>query len=189
MSHSMALSANPLSSGLSLQNLGASTGTTKLRAADTSSPTTGSSTGTSANSSDTDSIGTTFLSLLVQELQNQDPTAPMDSTAMVGQMISLNQLDQLTNIDQTLSNAYGGSSTTSSSTSGTTSGSTSGTTSGTSSGASPNALSSALGSTLGGAASQDATTSAATAAAMRLLASNGFSSQPGVSTSVSLPAF
>ena len=188
MSHSMALSANPLSSGLSLQNLGASTGTTKLRAADTSSPTTGSSTGTSANSSDTDSIGTTFLSLLVQELQNQDPTAPMDSTAMVGQMISLNQLDQLTNIDQTLSNAYGGSTTSSSTsgtTSGSTSGSTSGTTSGTSSGASPNALNSAL----GGAASQDATTSAATAAAMRLLASNGFSSQPGVSTSVSLPAF
>ena len=48
-------------------------------------------------------IGTTFLSLLVQELQNQDPTAPMDSTAMVGQMISLNQLSQLTSINQTLS--------------------------------------------------------------------------------------
>ena len=36
-----------------------------------------------------------FLTLLVQELQNQDPTAPMDSTQMVGQIISLNQLDQL----------------------------------------------------------------------------------------------
>jgi flagellar basal-body rod modification protein FlgD len=28
---------------------------------------------------------------LATELQNQDPTAPVDSTAMVGQMISLNQ--------------------------------------------------------------------------------------------------
>jgi hypothetical protein len=35
-------------------------------------------------------LGTTFLSLLAQELQNQDPTAPVDPTAMVGQMISLN---------------------------------------------------------------------------------------------------
>ena len=46
------------------------------------------------------SIGTTFLNLLAQELQNQDPTAPVDSTAMVGQMISLNQLDQLISINQ-----------------------------------------------------------------------------------------
>jgi len=42
------------------------------------------------------------LSLLAQELQNQDPTAPVDPTAMVGQMISLNQLEQLITINQTL---------------------------------------------------------------------------------------
>ena len=47
-------------------------------------------------------LGTTFLSLLAQELQNQDPTAPVDPTAMVGQMISLNQLEQLIGINQTL---------------------------------------------------------------------------------------
>lgn len=51
-------------------------------------------------------IGTTFLNLLTQELQNQDPTAPVDSTAMVGQMISLNQLDQLISINQTLSQSH-----------------------------------------------------------------------------------
>jgi flagellar basal-body rod modification protein FlgD len=45
-------------------------------------------------------LDTTFLNLLAKELQNQDPTAPMDSTAMVGQMISLNQLDQLISINQ-----------------------------------------------------------------------------------------
>lgn len=48
-------------------------------------------------------LSSTFLQLLTQELQNQDPTAPMDSTQMVGQMISLNQLEQLTSINQTLS--------------------------------------------------------------------------------------
>jgi flagellar basal-body rod modification protein FlgD len=47
-------------------------------------------------------LDTTFLNLLAQELQNQDPTAPVDSTAMVGQMISLNQLDQLISINQYL---------------------------------------------------------------------------------------
>jgi flagellar basal-body rod modification protein FlgD len=48
-------------------------------------------------------LGTTFLSLLAQELQNQDPTAPVDPTAMVGQMISLNQLEQLIGINQAIS--------------------------------------------------------------------------------------
>lgn len=54
---------------------------------------------------DSTTTGTTFLNLLVKELQNQDPTSPMDSTAMVGQMISLNSLDQLISINQTLSSA------------------------------------------------------------------------------------
>jgi flagellar basal-body rod modification protein FlgD len=59
----------------------------------------------SAPSGSPASIGSTFLSLLAEELQNQDPTAPVDSTAMVGQMISLSQLGQLVSIDQTLSTA------------------------------------------------------------------------------------
>lgn len=78
-----------------------------------------SSNSSSSNSGLTSSVGSTFLNLLVQELQNQDPTSPMDSTTMVGQMISLNQLDQLMSINQDLS----GSSTSSAS------GSSSGTTS------------------------------------------------------------
>jgi flagellar basal-body rod modification protein FlgD len=64
------------------------------RAAGTSSST------TSGNSAG--GLGATFLSLLAQELQHQDPTAPVDPTAMVGQMISLNQLEQLITINQTL---------------------------------------------------------------------------------------
>ncbi len=92
------LSNLPLTSNLLPKASSASAAGAK--AATGGSGTTGTSTGTSTSGTD---IGSTFLSLLVQELQNQDPTAPMDSTAMVGQMISLNQLNQLTSIDQVLS--------------------------------------------------------------------------------------
>lgn len=74
---------------------------------------TGSSSSTSGTTGISSSAaGSTFLNLLVKELQNQDPTAPMDSTAMVGQMISLNQLDQLISINQVLSTATTATSTT-----------------------------------------------------------------------------
>ena len=70
-------------------------------------------TSSSSSTSGTSDLGSTFLNLLATELQNQDPTAPVDSTAMVGQMISLNQLDQLISINQTLgatpTSATGGS--------------------------------------------------------------------------------
>ena len=79
----------------------------------TSSPT--SSTASSTSSDSSASMSTTFMTLLTQELQNQDPTAPMDSTQMVGQMISLNQLSQLTSINQLLSTQFGAGSSTSSS--------------------------------------------------------------------------
>lgn len=69
--------------------------------ADAASGTSGT-TATSTAAQATTGIGSTFLSLLTKELQNQDPTAPMDSTAMVGQMISLNQLDQLIAINSAL---------------------------------------------------------------------------------------
>lgn len=65
-------------------------------------------TGTGSDSSTAGGIGSTFLNLLATELQNQDPTAPVDSTAMVGQMISLNQLDQLISINQTVTGSTTG---------------------------------------------------------------------------------
>jgi flagellar hook assembly protein FlgD len=63
------------------------------------SSSTGSSSSTSASN-----LQSTFLNLLVTELQNQDPTSPVDPTQMVSQMVSLNQLDQLISINQTLAN-------------------------------------------------------------------------------------
>jgi flagellar basal-body rod modification protein FlgD len=54
---------------------------------------------------DSNSAEQTFIKLLVTELQSQDPTSPMDPTTMVGQMFSMNQLQQLIDINQTLSAA------------------------------------------------------------------------------------
>ena len=72
---------------------------------------TNSNSSTNTATSEANSIGGTFLTLLTQELQNQDPTAPMDSTQMVGQMISLNQLNELSSINQLLTQQFGSSST------------------------------------------------------------------------------
>jgi flagellar basal-body rod modification protein FlgD len=70
--------------------------------------TTGTSSTTNSSSSSATSLGSTFLSLLATELENQDPTAPVDSTDMVGQMISLNQLDQLISINQAVTGSNEG---------------------------------------------------------------------------------
>jgi flagellar basal-body rod modification protein FlgD len=91
----------------SLQPVTSSTIKKNASASTTTTGTTGtqsSSSSSSANNS-ASSLSSTFLNLLAQELQNQDPTAPVDSTAMVGQMISLNQLDQLISINQGITGA------------------------------------------------------------------------------------
>jgi len=93
----------------------ANSATARPKAATTGTSGTGTS-GTSSTSSSTGTdLGTTFLNLLATELQNQDPTAPVDSTAMVGQMISLNQLDQLISINQAVNPTSTSSSSSSSS--------------------------------------------------------------------------
>ena len=66
-----------------------------------------SSSGSNSATSAADSAQSTFISLLVTELQSQDPTQPMDPTQMVSQMFSMNQLEQLISINQTLTNAFG----------------------------------------------------------------------------------
>ena len=71
----------------------------------TTSPNTTSSSNSATDAAD--QAQSTFISLLVTELQSQDPTQPMDPTAMVSQMFSMNQLEQLININQTLTTAFG----------------------------------------------------------------------------------
>jgi flagellar basal-body rod modification protein FlgD len=53
-----------------------------------------------------------FLSLLVTELQNQDPTADTDPNEYINQLVNVNSLEQLISINQTLSTAMGSTGTT-----------------------------------------------------------------------------
>lgn len=66
------------------------------------------STGTTDSSSSTSDSGSTitandFLTLLVSELQNQDPTQPTDPDSYITQMVGVNSLQQLIQINQGLS--------------------------------------------------------------------------------------
>jgi flagellar basal-body rod modification protein FlgD len=81
--------------------------TSGLRRAISGKASPAATTGTTSSSSTASGLDSTFLNLLATELQNQDPTAPVDSTAMVGQMISLNQLDQLISINQAVTGSTG----------------------------------------------------------------------------------
>jgi flagellar basal-body rod modification protein FlgD len=74
---------------------------------DSSSSSTDSTDGTTITSND-------FLTLLVSELKNQDPTQPTDPTEYITQMVGVNSLQQLIDINQGLS-AVEGTSTTSAS--------------------------------------------------------------------------
>lgn len=67
----------------------------------TSTPATSGSTSPSTTST-TDPLASesTFLTLLVSQLQNQDPLDPVDSTQFVSQLTSYSQLEQLIDIHQ-----------------------------------------------------------------------------------------
>jgi flagellar basal-body rod modification protein FlgD len=71
----------------------------------------GNSSSTSSSSSDSATISSSdFLTLLVTELQNQDPTANTDPNEYVNQLVSVNSLEQLININSTLTTDLGSSS-------------------------------------------------------------------------------
>lgn len=71
---------------------------------DSSGDGSGSSTAGSATISAND-----FLTLLVTEMQNQDPTADTDPNEYINQLVNVNSLEQLISINQTLSTAFAGS--------------------------------------------------------------------------------
>jgi len=74
------------------------------RATAASAPaTTGSSTATTPGSADNSEISSSdFLTLLVTEMKNQDPTQPTDPNAYIQQLVGVNSLQQLISINQDL---------------------------------------------------------------------------------------
>jgi flagellar basal-body rod modification protein FlgD len=79
----------------------------------TSSSSGTSSTGSSSSSSDSGEAtisANDFLELLVTEMQNQDPTDATDPNEYIDQLVDVNSLEQLIDINQTLSGAFGTSS-------------------------------------------------------------------------------
>ena len=74
-----------------------------------------STTGSTSSSSSSDSAtisANDFLTLLVTEMQNQDPTADTDPNEYINQLVNVNSLEQLININQTLTTDLGGSAST-----------------------------------------------------------------------------
>ena len=84
--------------------------------------TTPPSSSSSANALSASGLGneTTFLQLLVAQIQNQDPTQPMDSSTFLTQLASFSQLEQLIGIRQDTDALSGTASTSGTSTTGTT---------------------------------------------------------------------
>jgi flagellar basal-body rod modification protein FlgD len=65
---------------------------------------------TSSTSSDSATItADDFLTLLVTELKNQDPTADTDPNEYINQLVNVNSLEQLISINQTLTTDLGSS--------------------------------------------------------------------------------
>lgn len=73
-----------------------------------------SNTNTSSTNSGATITGNDFLTLLVSELKNQDPTQPTDPNAYVQQLVGVNSLQQLIEINKGVSSLGTPTSTTSS---------------------------------------------------------------------------
>jgi flagellar basal-body rod modification protein FlgD len=72
----------------------------------------GSTGGTGDSSADSATVSANdFLTLLVTEMQNQDPTAATDPNEYINQLVNVNSLEQLISINQNISTALGGSTT------------------------------------------------------------------------------
>ncbi len=72
------------------------------------SPATATADTSSTSSSDSATISANdFLTLLVTEMQNQDPTADVDPNEYINQLVNVNSLEQLIDINQNLTTALG----------------------------------------------------------------------------------
>ncbi|RKP44394.1 flagellar hook assembly protein FlgD [Trinickia fusca] len=85
---------------VSQQLLNTMNGTSSTSGSGSSSSTSGTSSTTGSNSST--SLQQTFLQLLVTQLQNQDPTNPMDSSQMTSQLAQINTVTGISQLNTTL---------------------------------------------------------------------------------------
>lgn len=88
--------ANALAPRRAAQATAKDASSTSGTSSDSSSSTNAASGGATITSSD-------FLTLLVSELKNQDPTQPTDPNAYIQQLVGVNSLQQLISINQDLS--------------------------------------------------------------------------------------
>ena len=112
INHQMALAANSVANAMiPAQSAKTTSASAKQLTANSSSTgattgagsSTGSSSSSSSSSSDNSDITSSdFLTLLVSELKNQDPTQPTDPNAYVQQLVGVNSLQQLISINQEL---------------------------------------------------------------------------------------
>lgn len=79
--------------------------TAHAQAASSTAQTDGTSSGSSDNSATISAND--FLTLLVTEMQNQDPTAATDPNEYINQLVNVNSLEQLISINQNLQTALG----------------------------------------------------------------------------------
>jgi len=76
--------------------------TTNLAALATTSSASSASSASSSTASSASSLQSTFLQLLVTQLQNQDPTSPMDSAQMTSQLAQINTVSGVDQLNTTL---------------------------------------------------------------------------------------
>jgi flagellar basal-body rod modification protein FlgD len=76
---------------------------TAAKVNDTSNTGAGDGSSSSTSSDNSTITANDFLTLLVSELKNQDPTQPTDPSAYIQQLVGVNSLQQLIQINQGLS--------------------------------------------------------------------------------------
>ena len=98
-------------SGLTLNTQNLQTAASRVATSLAATQTTAAASSTSSTTDDGDTISSNdFLTLLVTEMKNQDPTQPTDPNAYIQQLVGVNSLQQLISINQELGSATSGSS-------------------------------------------------------------------------------
>ena len=105
----MGLLSHAATSVQSLTSAGAQgkTATAGIGASPTVAPVDDTGSTSSASSSSATISSNDFLSLLVTEMKNQDPTANTDPNEYINQLVQVNSLEQLISINQNLTTALG----------------------------------------------------------------------------------